>query len=267
MKSYLINLDRSPERLAFFTAEAGQAGVVFERVSARDGRTMEAEELARLVGRRSVFQPINAAEAALFLTHRLCWQKLLDSDAPFAAIFEDDAVLAPRAGEILSRIAALVRDIDVIKLETTGRRVVLEEGTIDVSPPFRLQRLASWHGGTAAYAVSRRGAEKLLSQTMPVADPVDQVMFNPLSPVSASLDILQLLPAIAIQHDILEPAGKARFTSTIGRHDGGRRLFRHGLVADLKRALKKHSERRRRKALARMKGYRQESVPFAGRPS
>ena len=37
MKCYLINLDRSPDRLAFFTQQAASSGIVFERMSAIDG--------------------------------------------------------------------------------------------------------------------------------------------------------------------------------------------------------------------------------------
>ena len=44
-----------------------------------------------------------------------------------------------------------------------------------------------------------------------------------------------------------------------------RGLFRHGPIADLKRAWMKHRERRRRKRLAGLRGNRWMTVPFAGR--
>ena len=265
MKCYLINLDRSPERLAFFAEQAAASGIVFERMPAIDGAALLHEEIAGAVSRRPVFQPVNAGEAALFLTHRKCWQAFMDSGAPYAAIFEDDAVLAPRAGEILARLQALAPDIDVVKLETTLRGVVLTDKALEITPPYGLHELQSWHGGTAAYAVSRAGAQKLLRQTMPITDPVDQVIFNPLSPVCGGLDIAQLVPAIAVQRDILEPGAADGFGSTIGRNKSRRGLFRHGPIADLRRAWMKHKERRRRNRLAGLRGNRWVKVPFAGR--
>ena len=265
MKCYLINLDRSPDRLAFFEQQAASSGIVFERMPAIDGEALSREELAASVSRRPVFQPVNPGEAALFLTHRKCWQAFMDSNAPFAAIFEDDAVLAPRAGEILARLQSLSPEVDVVKLETTLRGVVLTEKQLEITPPSGLHELHSWHGGTAAYAVSRAGAQKLLRQTLPISDPVDQVIFNPLSPVSEGLEIAQLVPAVAVQRDILDPGAGDRFGSTIGRGKSRRGLFRHGPIADLKRAWMKHRERRRRKRLAGLRGNRWMIVPFAGR--
>jgi GR25 family glycosyltransferase involved in LPS biosynthesis len=47
MRVHLINLDRSPERLATMRQALAERGVGFERLSAIDGRTLGAEVLAR----------------------------------------------------------------------------------------------------------------------------------------------------------------------------------------------------------------------------
>ena len=59
MKSYLINLDRSTERLEFFTRQAELLGIPFERISAVEGRRLSSEDLASAVAATFEFQPIN----------------------------------------------------------------------------------------------------------------------------------------------------------------------------------------------------------------
>ena len=62
MKAYLINLDRSPERLAHFSAQARRAGLAFERIAAVDGRTLDEAQRARSVSPRFEFQPLNPGD-------------------------------------------------------------------------------------------------------------------------------------------------------------------------------------------------------------
>ena len=82
-------------------------------------------------------------------------------------------------------------------------------------------------------------------------DPVDQVMFNPLSGVSASLDLLQVCPGVCIQKNLLEKVlDDGVFGTTIGRNTSGGRLWRHGPLIDLRRAWLKQRERSRRQRLA-----------------
>jgi glycosyl transferase, family 25 len=101
LKAYLINLDRSPERLAFFTGQAARSGLDVERIAAIDGRRMSDAERARSVSPSYEFQPLNPGEIAVFMSHRTAWQQLLDSGAPCAAVFEDDVVLSARSASMV----------------------------------------------------------------------------------------------------------------------------------------------------------------------
>jgi glycosyl transferase family 25 len=270
MLAYLINLDRSPQRLAHFRAQAAHAGVAFERLQAVDGSLIPLAERTRLLSAHWQFQPLNPGEVGIFMSQRLAWQRLLDSGAPMAAVFEDDVVLSADAGRVLGLLAQGGWDADLVKLETTRRPVVLGEPVHRLDTAHSLRPLCSWHGGAAGYVLTRATAERLLAATWPLADPVDQVMFNPLARVSASLRLLQLMPALCVQKNILErglaagPADEGVFATTIDRHVTRGRLLRHGLVTDLRRAWLKHRERRRRHALARQPGHELCTVPFGG---
>lgn len=271
---YLINLDRSPERLAHFAAQARAQGLAFERIPAVDGRLVDAAERQRCLATRFEFQPLNPGEMGVFLSHRAAWTRLVDSGEPRAAVFEDDVALAPDTAAALDALdgpEALCDGpaaADIVKLETTDRPVVLGEPVgMGLARPLplghQLRALRSWHGGAAGYVITQACAQHLLQATWPLADPVDQVLFNPMSSISARLQLLQLCPALCIQQNILDRSQTSGvFGTTIDRHQTRGRLLRHGLVIDLKRAWTKHRERRRRRQLAKQPGMSLETVAF-----
>ena len=263
MKCYVINLDRSPDRLTAFTMESAKSGMAFERFSAIDGKLVSEEQLAAERAARFELQPINRFETALYLSHRTVWQKFADSGEAMCAIFEDDVVLAPNIMAAFALISTLSDQFDVVKLETTKRKVVIARAALAQSDDFLLSVLKSWHGGAAGYVLSRRGALKLLDKTTKLADPVDQVIFNPLSSVSRTLRILQLVPAVAIQIQFSARQGIIVPQTTAGRDQAVRFGIRHGVWIDVRRAFKRLATGMRFKWLAQQRENRQLRVNFA----
>jgi glycosyl transferase family 25 len=251
MKTYLINLDRSPDRLEFFQDQANKVGISFERISAIDGRSLPESTWKTIIDKRFEFQPINVYEVAVFLSHKAIWERMIRDRVKMAAIFEDDAILAPQIANTFRSIENAKVSFDVIKLETTLRSVVLSESGVSLATGESLQQLRSWHGGTAGYIVSLEGAERLSKATNLISDQIDQAMFNPLSKISSSLKILQCTPAICIQKELLHRGQPATFASTIERKNTRGRLFRHGLFIDLRRLIKKLQQKTLAKRLAK----------------
>lgn len=242
MLSYVINLDRSPERLARFQAQAETAGMVVERLPGVDGSALSDAQVASALARRFQFQPLNRGELGVFLSHREAWRRLVVSGERLAAIFEDDAVLAPGLGLLLAEGDFETLPFEIIKLETGLRPVALSGKSHAIGTHHAVSELASWHGGTAGYVVTRGGAERLLGLTDPIADTVDQVMFHPFSAIRRRLSVGQIDPAPVIQHQRLAgPAqpGMASMTVPDRRRRG---LFRYGPVRDLQRSLRKVGE-------------------------
>ena len=89
---YVINLDRSPERLKECKNNFSSIGIYLERISAVDGQLNDLsldfdDELCRKEMGRSI-QP---GEVGCFLSHVKVLQKFCESDADYAIILEDDA--------------------------------------------------------------------------------------------------------------------------------------------------------------------------------
>ncbi len=262
MRVYLINLDRSPERLHFFEKQASVTGIDFERISAVDGRQLSSEELAAAVAQEFEFQPIGACDIGVLMSHKRAWEKLLASGRPHAAVFEDDAVLSPSIRLVLDAIDANELNFDIIKLESTLRPVVCARQTETLLSGTVLQRLHTWHGGAAGYVISAACARQLLKLKEKLADIIDQVMFNPLSRVSSQLSILQLNPAVCIQKGILEKEVPNAFLTTREYNANRGLVFRHGPLIDTNRLIKKLAEYLRRKWLARRPENIQAVIPF-----
>ena len=101
MKAFLINLDRSPGRLAEADAQLRAAGVAYERVPALDGRALGWAALRRRVSRFRFFlvhgRFPNLGEVACACSHLEACRRLLAAGEPAALVFEDDVALDPAA--------------------------------------------------------------------------------------------------------------------------------------------------------------------------
>jgi glycosyl transferase, family 25 len=268
-----------PDRLTHFQREAKQAGIAFERVSAVDGRKLVPEDYRALVSSRFEFAPLTPAEFGLLGSHKKAWERFLSTGEPAAAIFEDDAMLSSNLGAALAEIDQADLFFDIIKLETTLRRVVLSQPKCELPSGFQLHQLLTWHGGTAGYIISRACAEKLLSWKAESCDAaaavnndspllcsasvLDQMLFNPFSRVCSQLRVMQVNPAGCIQNDILaRRTGGVNFGSTIQPQSRKAKFLRYGVRIGLTRLIRKFQEKRYRRNQARQPGNLTLNVEF-----
>lgn len=262
MKSYVINLDRSPERLALFEEQAKQVDLTYERFTAIDGKDLSELIINSARAKRFQFAPINRYETALFLSHRALWTMQVKQSLPFIAIFEDDVLLSSHINELFTLIELKDAVSDIIKVETTGVRVVLGD-QIATTSRFALRELHSWHGGTAAYVISLAGAKKLLACFTKVADPVDLAIFHPIAKANRKLHISQCVPALSIQRDHYFSDANDKLGTTLAS-PARTGHFRHGPFIDGKRAIYRFIESLRKRWLNKIKGYDLEKVEFNG---
>ena len=178
---------------------------------------------------------------------------------------EDDVRLADDVPALLAAIEEIDPDAGIVRLETTLRRVVLDDKGMALTPGRMLHRMRSWHGGMAAYAIHHNSAADLLARSERFSDPIDQWLFNPLSPVFGTLAIGQVMPGAAVQAALLDArtAGAAA-ASTSGRKTADRRgpASRHGLAIDGRRLALKLVERAKRLADRCRPGRSYRFIPF-----
>lgn len=262
MQSYVTNLDRCPDRWASMQQQARSFGISIERISAIEGARLSPQVLAKIRSGRSEFQPLDVGTIGLYLSHKIAWQRLLDSGDRYAAVFEDDVVLTPDIHQILSAIDHQRPACDLIKLETTLRKVVCARQIADLGCGHVLRPLLSWHGGSAGYVISRSAASRLLSEPLEVPGIIDQVLFHPFSRISSQLNIVQLVPAACVQTQFLPRSTHTVFESTLGKPRSRRRLTRFGLWIDAQRLVRKQLESLRRRVLTAQAANDSLVVPY-----
>lgn len=190
MKCLVINLDRSPDRLATIAAEFARIGIPFERVAAVDARNDHLNFPAP--------PHLTGPEIACFLSHRKCWQLIADGADQYGAVFEDDAAFKSDAGPLLSNDRWVPRDADIVKLETMFGQVRL--GRIaSIGNGHAVARLVGEHLGTAGYVISKGAAQRLLHRIKNLKEPIDLTLFSPNSLIFAINKTYQLVPALCVQ--------------------------------------------------------------------
>ena len=181
---YLINLDRSPERLANVSARLTALGLAFERVPAVDGMTLSEAEFARQTRENRYYKPLRRGEVGCYLSHLEAMRRFVATGREYALILEDDVVLPDRLPCLLNDAIGLRRRSvdarlawDVLKLANKRRR------HIDLAPLGADHRLVEYGPSvpttTAAAVWTRDGAIRWIQGSNGVARPIDCDLQHP----------------------------------------------------------------------------------------
>ena len=163
---FLINLDRSPDRLRRMEAEFQRSGLVFRRFPAVDGTKLP-ERVKRYFCDAadniiSALYPDRIGQIGCYASHMCVWQWLAAGElGPSILICEDDLALPCDLSALIDEVASSTsQGWDIIRLSSPTKR--------------KTARLAQLRGGrflvhcervppgTGAYLISRTGAAKLL---------------------------------------------------------------------------------------------------------
>lgn len=183
---YVINLDRSPDRLAGMADQLGALGLAWRRVAARDRLACDMAAAAFEFGVAPWAGPVPATpgDICCSLTHRDIWRRIAADDAPGAVILEDDARLSPAFAALMADDigAAMARHrMGTLKLEhwpgpQDSRRFPLGRRLGGLGGAT-LWRLRSSFLGTCGYAITADAARRLLARWPRMAVPVDHLLF------------------------------------------------------------------------------------------
>jgi glycosyl transferase, family 25 len=174
-----INLDRDTERRQRLDAELARFALQGERFPGVLWTALPASEQQALyspaLNSRQFHKPLVNGEKGCYASHLALWQWLLASQHAGAIVLEDDVKLTPAFAPVCEAIAALAPDWDMIKL--IGREGLGKHEKAGASRPLtathRLLEYRRIPSLTAGYAISRRGASKLLAARKPFGRPID----------------------------------------------------------------------------------------------
>jgi glycosyl transferase, family 25 len=188
LRVYLINLDRSRDRLERFMADNAMPDLDIVRFAAVDGASIERTDLvSRNVIAGDLLYSNNAV--ACSLSHLTIWRRIIADGQP-AVVCEDDAILRKDFGKVHQRFTSTIAQSDLVywssnfglhmiyevpglgdftsvtddKYLDTEEKVAAFQGSSPPTMLFKAKRV--W--GTACYTITPQGAEKLLKLVLPL---------------------------------------------------------------------------------------------------
>ncbi|WP_010140277.1 glycosyltransferase family 25 protein [Oceanicola sp. S124] len=174
LPAMVIHLRRNTARRARVEALLAQLGPGADVMPAIDGATMSQAQLAAAQGPCAVTPypfRLRPAEVATFLSHRACWQRILDEGHPAALVLEDDVDLGPRFPAALELAVTHLPETALVRFPVKPS----ERGPLVAGhrPDIRLLRPETVGLGMRAQVVTRAAAARLLAATSRIDRPVD----------------------------------------------------------------------------------------------
>lgn len=205
LRTYLINLDRSLDRLNWFMRQAETLGLDVVRVPAIDGDTIPTSLIAKHDEISPRYGNLSPRVLGCFLSHVKVWQMIVDAGDQWAFVAEDDCHISNGIGKFLSSCDWIPDGIDIVKAETVFVRVKMLSRPVCEVNGRALRVLKSFHAGSGGYFLSISAAGKLLELAKQHCEPVDHFLYWPSIERSRWLNAVQLDPAICIQDSVLSP--------------------------------------------------------------
>ena len=214
MKNIVISLKTATARREHIVQEFGKQNIGFEFF---DALTPDlARPLAEKMQLNVEDEYLTGGELACFMSHVSIWQKMVDEQLPYVAIFEDDVFLGERAFDIFNSSSWIQEDWHIIKTEAFSEKVLLAKEVYRINDTKRqITRLTGKNLGTAGYILSLKGAMAYLNYIKQSSlSPLDEMMFRDFIHAK-HCDVYQMSPASCIQEMMLYPEKKTVLSSDL----------------------------------------------------
>ena len=178
----VINLDDSTERLQSVDVQLKQQAIAYQRVPAFDGRKMSPYDCNLYNERKAIAymgRSLLGGEIGCYLSHLKCAKKLLESNATYALVLEDDVKINCKLKEIIESFLEYAEnekdlDWDLINIGAKELKIYTElKEFTDGERTFKLHRAHYFPMTTTGLLWSRKGAQKFLENSNEIFAPVD----------------------------------------------------------------------------------------------
>lgn len=171
---FLINLDRSPERLDMQQKQFDERGLTFTRIPAVDGSTIDPSKepgFDNLGYRRRHGKTPNANEIGCYLAHMRAIDAFMHCGAEFGIILEDDGALMDGFEDVIEALTAKPKLWDVVKLNR--RHNGLPVRCAKLTDTHALVSYFSKQAGAVGYLLNRKAGARYQQKMLPMQVPYD----------------------------------------------------------------------------------------------
>ena len=241
IKTFVINLDRSPDRYAQLMPQLDKNKLYYERFSAVDGYKIKIQNstngeifFGSDVKTKEMFSQVNyiiscpsfdsnylppehkklnltAGELGVYCSHMEIWNNMVANNAKYTLILEDDALLSPGfEGKLDKIISNLPEDWDMVFLHLETHLGTMGDKTIKHNRYLDKVKANDRHFWCAtAYLVNTESAKKLFKLAENFSLPIDIIM---------SVGVNQKkINAYKSVENIVVPSGEQSVISDMGR--------------------------------------------------
>lgn len=178
MKTYVVNLARSPERRAHMVGELRRAELDHEFVEGADGRALDLSDVSIVDPTFLQDGPFWSGVVGCSLSHLMVYSKILESDAETALVLEDDVVLPRDMTALVDALAAEMAGAEAVLLHHHRRGRAergetyrfLRRGSVPLPDAGYLATPADVGdvAGTGAYLITREACQRMVKALLPV---------------------------------------------------------------------------------------------------
>lgn len=208
MLTLLINLAESKDRLSKMTCRLKKLGVEYERIEAINGKQLTQATKDSLTYPYNHFESkvrytreLTDGEIGCFLSHRMCWEKLVASNEDFALIMEDDIEISTLASKYLLSSSWVPPSVDICQLsclETIQKGRIkndflkIDEFVTLIIPVYPTPL------GCQCYLISKHAAKTALMFSKKFPCPVDDFLFSPWFTMANCFTIWRTAPTLVV---------------------------------------------------------------------
>jgi len=172
---FVINLDRSNDRLEHIKKKFNEQKITFQRVPAVDGTLLSEKKLSKIYDKEHCIKLIGrellAGEIGCALSHLKAWQNIIDSKLDGAFIFEDDIVFNTTFAEVqyLQNIHSNHASLFLLSPASEKLSKPLKSLSTDNIQIYHSKKTALGCG----YYINRQAAKNLISYFNLIHHPID----------------------------------------------------------------------------------------------
>ena len=179
MRTYVINLARSLDRRKYITAELRKTGLVYEIITAVDGRDLDLDDRTIVDSSLLARCSFPAGTVGCALSHLRAYQKIVAEGLDEALILEDDITLPADLGSLVDAVAGHLTGAEVALLNYGSFppdicKISLE-GSVDLPSsrllafPINVSKLVN----AGAYVITREACKRMNESLLPVRATAD----------------------------------------------------------------------------------------------
>lgn len=217
MNNYVISLSHATDRRQHIMTEFSKQDIRFRFFDAVTPDNVDT--LAQKFNINIINTKLTKGELACLLSHVSLWQKMIDDDLEYIAIFEDDIYLGKNANLFLNNHHWIPKECTIIKIEHFLDRLILGS-SVALIENRHLKPLKEFNWGTAGYIIHQSAASLLMSTLIKQFNqkplPIDHVMFD-VGISKYNLPIYQMTPSLCVQSDRPQQSGSIKSTLEVER--------------------------------------------------